>query len=106
MNPERIDPLFRTTTPIGYKNGTHGGTGFYFNYKDETYLVTNSHVANPEKDGKDEIFIWKRGFPNLYKAKRQTLKLNGAVHPDGEDISVISLSETYTELGKQEDIGR
>lgn len=101
---ERIDPVFRTTTPIGYMNGEHGGTGFYFNHKNKTYLITNTHVIDPEECRDGEFYIWRRKPSDPCSAKRCAINADGAVHPEGEDISAILIDEEYTELGGHEDV--
>lgn len=98
LHSSRINQVFRTTTPIAYTTGKHGGTGFYFNYKNSTYLVTNKHVINPDEDRHHEIDIWKRKYTDIDKTERTRIPVEGTTHPSGEDITVIPIDEKYSEV--------
>lgn len=63
-----INPIYGTVTmiKIGNREENDFGTGFFYNFLDETYLITNKHVLDPE-DGKPakEIRFFIRSYQNL-----------------------------------------
>jgi len=80
------------------------GTGFYFNYEDRVFIVTNKHVVDDIIDG---FFLLKRA--NV-KNNQRTANLGEGIqvnitkdnfigHPDPKiDVSVMNLSDIINEL--------
>lgn len=83
MNYNRdVDPLFATTTPISTNSGRDGGTGFFLNYDDSTYLVTNRHVLNPDSGSVTEFRIWFRDHHDITSVVHEDIDIAGG---DGTD---------------------
>jgi len=65
-----------TTTIIRYpeEQDAHA-TGFFYNYDDETYLITNRHVIEPSEVQSEKISIWVRDFDNIESTNRIDISL-------------------------------
>lgn len=109
MSRRGVDPIFSTTTPIRYCNYSGGGTGFFFNYNDRTFLVTNRHVVAPDDEDvtPDEAFVWFRDSTNPGNARRNRIRINAdgeprwRGHPAGAenvDLAVIPLHPRFNTL--------
>ncbi len=110
-----IDPIFLITTPvdiIGERNS--GGTGFFFNFEESTYLVTNRHVISGEdnltEEGREEITnrppeiaYYIRGDDDFENLNRVELDLSTGespwcFNPHGADISVIRIPQRLPDI--------
>lgn len=106
MSQRAIDPVFSTTTPIRYRDMDGGGTGFFLNYRGETYLITNRHVVDPEDETPTQVRIWFRNYGNLAQTNHFDISLDGGEgvdwfgHPDSTDIdlAVIPLNMSLSTL--------
>ena len=103
--------MFSTTTPIRYQNRKGGGTGFFLNYNDETYLVTNRHVIDPDDASPSQARIWFRDFGNLTETNHYDISLSlgdGSDwfgHPESEevDLAVIPLNMQLSTIDEVRD---
>lgn len=104
-----IDPIFTTTTPIRYRDEKGGGTGFFLNYEDRTFVVTNRHVVKPEDDDTNptEAYIWIRNATNVGQANRHPVKLvedgdpnyfDHPVAPEEVDIALLPINPRLSSL--------
>ncbi|WP_082224598.1 S1 family peptidase [Halolamina rubra] len=59
-----IHPLHTTITRIRFPNEEGHATGFYYNFEEETYLITNRHVIAPQEGSSpDSMRIFTRSHP-------------------------------------------
>ena len=102
-------PLYLTTSPIKYVGKDGGGTGFFFNYKGESYLTTAKHVvANEGTSDKDlKGRIWLKEIPDKIRKNHYDVSLgindesNWIVHDDPKiDVSVLPLSSVISDFGE------
>ena len=114
-----VDPVFSSTTPIRYNEGKDGGTGFFFNYQERTYIVTNRHVVKPDDDSDDdddinptEGYIWLRNKTNVSEANRFPIRFEKdgkptwKTHPaEDVDLAIIPVNSrlsSFDELFDEE----
>ncbi|QUO46825.1 S1 family peptidase [Halorubrum ruber] len=61
-----INPVYSTVTMIKVGNRDDFATGFFYNFLDDTYLVTNKHVLEPDDNvPADEVRFFIRSYNNL-----------------------------------------
>ena len=61
-----INPVYLTITIVKITNRDDFGTGFFYNFMGETYLITNKHVLDPpDGENAEEISYFIRGFNNI-----------------------------------------
>lgn len=78
-----INPVYSTVTMIKIGNRDDFGTGFFYNFLEDTYLVTNKHVLDPKDDDlAEEIRFFIRGYQDLGSVNWVTKSLSGG---PGED---------------------
>lgn len=105
MSRDEYSPILATTTPIRYTNYRGGGTGFFLNSQEETYLITNRHVVNPENVSLDGVRIWFRNYPDFRGVYPSDISLRSGEggawfgHPDADvDLAVIPLNQKLSTL--------
>lgn len=106
-----IEPVFRTTTPLEYADFSGGGTGFYLNYDDSTYVVTNKHVVSPDSKEPASVRAWVRENEDFSRFTTLDIPLRDGYsywyeHPDGEDLVVLPIEETLVTLSDYSDSDR
>ena len=109
MSQRNIDPVFSTTTPIRYCNHEGGGTGFFFNHENKTYLVTNRHVVDPDDEdiNPEEAYIWLRNTTDIENANRNKIRINAdgslrwrghPIHGEDIDLAIVPLNPRLSSL--------
>lgn len=93
-------PTFQTVTRIRFPNVEGHATGFFYNSRGTTYLVTNRHVLiGEEYDNPESIRIFTREVDSINNREFHDIELSEGEgddwfsHPQGEvvDIAVIPL---------------
>lgn len=109
MSQRAVQPIFATTTPIRYESVDGGGTGFFFNYNNNTYLITNRHVVDPEDVSPDQARIWFRNYGNIENTNHFDISLSGGdgqdwfSHPESADIDLAAIP-LETRLSSVDDV--
>lgn len=111
----KMDPIYLVTTPIDVKNdGNGGGTGFFFNYNESTYLITNSHVlTNKEKlteevikntiEHPPQITYYIRDGTEYKSPNRLSVDLSAdniqwRFNSNGADIAIVRLNQQLADI--------
>lgn len=86
------NPLLNCITRLNYSGGH--ATGFYYNHKSNTFLITNRHVLLDEEDNHelDELTYYIRDFGDVQNFNPVTVDISGG---EGEDWFTHPLSGHY-----------
>lgn len=106
------EPVFLTTTPVAIRRDNDAAsTGFFFNYEDQSYLITTVHSVVPqyfESDNKlnyrsvvetpPTLVYWVRDEDDLTRAQRHELDLSDdsvrwAFYPGDADVAVFEIPQ-------------
>jgi len=102
-----------TTTLIRFpKKGDQHATGFFYNYDEDTYLVTNRHVLEHEHDQPAKIAVWFREHSSVDDTSRVEIPLyaNGfprwLIHPllPEVDIAVLPINQQLSTLTEEDPV--
>lgn len=111
MNQDIYNPLVCTTTLIQFPNKQNQhATGFFYNYNNSTYLVTNRHVLEHEYDQPEEISIRYRNYSDIASTNREEIPLYSdgfprwLIHPifPEVDIAVLPLDQRLSHVNEEE----
>lgn len=87
-------------------------TGFFYNYNDRTYLITNRHVIEHEHEQPTQISIRFRDHANINSTNREEIPLYNdefprwLIHPlyPEADIAAIPLNQRLSHVNDQESL--
>lgn len=112
----QIDLAFLTTTPVQIDGPDSGGTGFFFHFETNSYIVTAGHIlANEERESyredlkseirqdPPEVSYYLRDTDDVRNTNRFTVDLSEeertwGFDPDGADVAVIQINKELTTL--------
>lgn len=111
MIQDTYNPLMCVTTLIQFpeKRDEHA-TGFFYNYNDRTYLITNRHVIEHEYEQPTQISIRFRNHSDISSTNREEIPLydnefpRWLIHPlyPEADIAVIPLNQRLSHVNDEE----
>lgn len=106
------NPVYSTVTIVKIGNRDDFGTGFFYNFLDKTYLVTNNHVIDP-KDAQtaNEIRYFTRQNEDITSLDWHTISIDGAKRNWSEphhnsgldyniDLAVIPVEQALSPLSE------
>jgi hypothetical protein len=111
MFQDTYNELMCTTTVIRFSNKpSEHATGFFYNYGNDTFLITNRHVLEHEKNQPQEISIWFRDYSDINKTNRCDIPLyedqfpRWLIHPFFRevDIAVLPLNQKLSHVNDEE----
>ncbi|CDK39650.1 serine protease [Halorubrum sp. AJ67] len=109
-----INPVYATVTQIKIGNRDDFGTGFFYNFLDETYLITNKHLLAPsDAENANEIIFFIRSYNQLRNISWITVSLEDGIGEDwfeytsnkaldyDVDIAVIPINQRLSDFSEK-----
>ena len=104
-----IAPEFCLTTLIRYAESKGSATGFFFNHKGKTYVITNQHVVDSDhEDGPSsditDAAVFLRDTPNIDRTNRYDIVISGndtnwITHPNPTvDVAAIPIQPRLSSI--------
>jgi len=111
MFQDKYDSLLTMTTLIRFPNKeSEHATGFFYNYNNSTYLITNRHVLEHEIDQPEEISIYFREHSDISETTRLEVPLYNdnfprwLIHPGfpEADIAALPLNQKLSHVNDED----
>lgn len=107
MFQNTYNEILSTTTIIRFPNKpSEHGSGFFYNYNGDTFLITNRHVIEHSQEQPDSVDIWFRDYNDIENAHRVSVDLyedgfpRWLIHPGfpNADVTAIPLNQRLSHI--------